>query len=132
MCGVTNFSHRERGTFRGTKTNMTQFDTEYSRLSELYKDIPTNKRELVDGLLDQAARHRVTLDELWSDICQNGRTEQRTRTNGEVSEVERDVSKIFTATDRAYQSIIKILNELLPSSSGGSKLDAFLKRNEDQ
>ena len=111
---------------------MTQFDTEYSRLSELYKDIPTNKRELVDGLLDQAARHRVTLDLLWEDICKNGRTEQRTRTNGEVSEVERDVSKIFTATDRAYQSIIKILNELLPSSSGGSKLDAFLKRNEDQ
>ncbi|MBO7206505.1 MAG: hypothetical protein J6W10_02710, partial [Kiritimatiellae bacterium] len=86
----------------------------------------------VDGLLDQAARHRVTLDLLWEDICKNGRTEQRTRTNGEVSEVERDVSKIFTATDRAYQSIIKILNELLPSSSGGSKLDAFLKRNEDQ
>lgn len=114
-----------------TKADKDEFTTEYERLSKLFADIPPNKRDLVDGLLDQAARHRVTLNECWADIVKNGRTEVRRKTNGEEAEVERDISKIFTATDRAYQSIMKILAELLPSSSGGSKLDAFLNNNED-
>lgn len=125
------FLSQEIGAFFSmTKNDNDSFKKEYERLSKLYENIPPNKRELVDGLLEQAARHRVTLDECWVDILENGRTEQRTRTNGEISEVERDISKIFTATDRAYQSIMKILTELLPNSSGGSKLDAFLKRED--
>lgn len=103
-----------------------QVKKEYNRLAKLYKDIPENKRELVDGLLDQAARMRVSLNLCWQDIAEHGRTELRTRTNGEETEVERDVSKIFTATDRSYQTIIKQLNELLPTVSGTSKLDSFI------
>lgn len=113
-----------------TKQNKDGFSSEYARLSELYDNIPDNKRKLVDGLIVQAARLRVTLDECWADILENGRTEQRTRTNGEVSEVERDMSKIFATADRSYQTIIKQLNELLPASTGGSKLDAFLKADD--
>ena len=119
------------GLFGVTKTDKDRFATEYERLSGLYENIPPNKRKLVDGLLEQAARHRVTLDECWADIMKNGRTEVRTRTGGEEVEVERDISKIFTATDRAYQSIMKLLNEMLPASSGGSKLDAFLNREDE-
>lgn len=126
------FLSKRMGDFLGmTKADKDEFTTEYERLSKLFADIPPNKRDLVDGLLDQAARHRVTLNECWTDIVKNGRTEVRRKTNGEEAEVERDISKIFTATDRAYQSIMKILAELLPSSSGGSKLDAFLNNNED-
>lgn len=112
---------------RKSKAELTPEVAEYNRIAALYAEIPANKRELVDGLLWQAARHRITLNELWADLLANGRTENRTRTNGETYEAERDASKIYTATDRSYQTIIKLLNDNLPAAVNTSKLDAFLE-----
>ena len=112
-------------------TNKKRVQAEHDRLAELYADIPENKRKLVEGLIDQAARMRVSLDICWEDIRKKGRTELQTKSNGAEAEVERDVSKIFTATDRSYQAIIKMLNDLLPSVSGVSKLDEFLGGGDD-
>lgn len=41
---------------------------EKERLQVLYKDIPSNKLKVVDGLIIQAARLRVMLDYMWEDI----------------------------------------------------------------
>lgn len=99
---------------------------EYDRLSVLYQNIPTNKRELVDGLLWQAARLRVSLDDLYEDLKQNGNTEMFKQANDGVEfPRERPESKIFATRDKSYLAIIKKLDELLPvqeKSSGFSKL----------
>lgn len=94
---------------------------EYDRLAVLYKNIAPNKRELVDGLLWQAARLRVSLNFLWADIKKNGETEIF-RQGADEFKRERPESKVFTARDRAYASIIKQLNELLPAGGALSKL----------
>jgi len=99
---------------------------EYERLSILYQTIPANKRALVDGLLWQAARLRVSLDDLYADLQKNGNTEMFKQANDGVEfPRERPESKIFSARDKSYLSIIKKLDELLPVQevkSGFSKL----------
>ncbi|PGT50190.1 hypothetical protein COD86_30945, partial [Bacillus cereus] len=45
---------------------------EKKRLQRLFKDIPPNKLKVVEGLIIQAARLRVLLDEMWVDISENG------------------------------------------------------------
>lgn len=100
---------------------------EYDRLSELYIRIPANKRALVDGLLWQAARLRVSLDDLYEDLKKNGNTEMFKQANDGVEfPRERPESKIFATRDKSYLAIIKKLDELLPVQevkSGFSKLD---------
>lgn len=101
---------------------------EINRLRKLYKPLPENQFALVEGLIVQAARLRVRLDDLWADIQENGETElfnQSEKT--EPYERRRPVAELFTATDKNYQAIIKLLDEKLPSSisSGKSRLGAL-------
>lgn len=108
-------------------TKKTREKDEYERLAKLYTDIPANKRELVDGLLWQAARLRVSLDDLWEDIKVNGSTEKFQQKNDGVEFMrERPESKIFVARDKNYLATIKKLDELLPAKSektGFAKID---------
>lgn len=100
---------------------------EYDRLSALYQKIPANKRDLADGLLWQAARLRVSLDDLYSDIQEHGNTEMfQQKYDGVSFPRERPESKIFATRDKSYLAIIKKLDELLPAQeqkSGFSKID---------
>lgn len=112
---------------KGTKASAKNREqSEYDRLSELYQNIPSNKRALVDGLLWQAARLRVSLDDLYEDLKKNGNTEMFKQANDGVEfPRERPESKIFATRDKSYLSIIKKLDELLPvqeKPSGFSKL----------
>ena len=111
---------------REKKTAKNREQAEYDRLSKLYEKIPENKRALVDGLLWQAARLRVSLDDLYEDLKVNGNTEMFKQANDGVEfPRERPESKIFGARDKSYLSIIKKLDELLPvqeKPSGFSKL----------
>ena len=108
------------------KTEKNRERLEYERLSVLYEKIPENKRKLVEGLLWQAARLRVSLDDLWEDIKENGNTEMFKQANDGVEfPRERPESKIFAVRDKSYLSIIKKLDEMLPAQevkSGFSKL----------
>ena len=108
------------------RTTKNREQKEYERLSKLYQNIPANKRELVDGLLWQAARLRVSLDDLYEDLKKNGNTEMFKQANDGVEfPRERPESKIFATRDKSYLAIIKKLDELLPVQekvSGFSKL----------
>lgn len=97
---------------------------EYERLKVLYKDIPANKKELVEGLLVEAARLKISLDELWEDLLTNGNTELNER----GKEVERVNSSIFTTRDKSYRATLKHLDSLLPA---GAKQSGFSKLDED-
>ena len=114
-------------TVKRTKTTTKDREkAEYDRIAVLYQNIPANKRVLVDGLLWQAARLRVSLDDLYEDLKKNGNTEMFKQANDGVEfPRERPESKIFATRDKSYLAIIKKLDELLPAqekSSGFSKL----------
>lgn len=97
----------------------------YNQLIDLYKDIPSNKKDLVDGLIREAARLKVSLDDLWEDIILNGNT----IVDDKGIEKERPTSAIFTSRDKSYRAAIKHLDSLLPA---GSKSSGFSKLDEDE
>ena len=99
---------------------------EIKRLDKIYAGLPPNQYAVAQGLIVQAARLRVRLDELWADITQNGETEMFTQSaQTDPYERERPAARLFTSTDKNYQAIIKQLNEMTPPSRKESKLEAL-------
>ena len=89
---------------------------EIERLAEIYRGLPPKQFALAQGLIIQAARLRVRLDKLWAELEEKGETEWFTQSEKtDPYERERPASRTFTATDKSYQSIIKQLNDMLPS-----------------
>lgn len=98
----------------------------FNDLMSLYEQVPDNKKKLCAGLIREAARLKVSLDELWEDIQQNGTTEIDSKGN----EKERVNSAIFTSRDKSYRACIRHLDSLLPSST--SKSSGFSKLDDDE
>lgn len=96
---------------------------EKNRLSRLFKDIPENKLKTVEGLIVQAARLRILLDEMWIDISENGDVELFSQSEKqEAYERERPMAKLFNSRDLSYQRIMKQLTDLIPEEkNGGNK-----------
>lgn len=94
----------------------------------LYSDLPENTRELYKGMIGEAARLKILCDELWADICENGKFEEWIKA-GEAYERERDASKAYRDANRLYQAIIKDLESKLPTKSDKSGL--FAKLGDD-
>lgn len=106
--------------------------SEIKRLSDIYKSLPPNQFAVAQGLIVQAARLRVRLNQLWEDIQKNGETEMFSQSDKtDPYERERPAARLFTATDKNYQSIIKQLNELTPPSPTESKLESLMKDDDE-
>ena len=94
-------------------------NSEIERLTEIYKGLPPKQFALAQGLIAEAARLRVRLDKLWEDLTENGEVEMFSQSeNTDPSERERPASRIYTATNKSYQSIIKQLNDMIPKDDG--------------
>jgi hypothetical protein len=97
------------------KTKEQRVTDEYKRLDRLFVDLPEQNRKAVDGLIVQAARLRVSLDDMWVYLCENGETEPFTQSvNTKPYDRLRPIALLFGQRDKSYQSIIKQLCEKLP------------------
>ena len=93
-------------------------NSEIKRLTEIYKGLPPKQFALAQGLIAEAARLRVRLDKLWEDLTENGEVEMFSQSeNTDPYERERPASRIYTATNKSYQSIIKQLNDMIPKDA---------------
>lgn len=100
------------------RPEMTPVEMEIARLSEIFADIPQDKRRVVEGLIAQAARLRILLDRAWEDIQTKGDTEMFSQSpNTEPYERERPVARLFNARDKNYQTTIKMLIDMLPEGA---------------
>ncbi|AQT56844.1 TPA: hypothetical protein ONV50_002047 [Enterococcus faecium] len=88
---------------------------EERRLNKLFKDIDKDKKKVVSGLITQAARLKILLDEMWIDISEKGDYELFSQSeNQKPYERERPVAKQYNSRDQAYQRVIKQLTDYLP------------------
>lgn len=95
---------------------------EKARLQKLYKDIPENQKKLTEGLLIQAARTRVLLNEMWVDITENGDYDMFSQSDKqEPYERERPIAKLYNSRNDSYCRIIKQLSDILPEEMTGNK-----------
>lgn len=87
---------------------------EIARLSAIYENLPPRELALAQGLIIQAARLRVQLDELTADIAENGLLELfRQSDKIEAYTRERPAAQLFAKLDKNYQTIINQLNGLI-------------------
>lgn len=97
------------------KARDTLVKKEKNRLNRLFKDVPKNKLKTAEGLIIQAARLRILLDEMWIDITENGDVELFSQSEKqEPYERERPIAKLYNSRDQSYQRIIKQLTDLIP------------------
>ena len=87
---------------------------EIDRLTEIYKGLPPKQFALAQGLIAEAARLRVRCNALWEDLQEKGEVELFAQGDQEPYERERPASRIYTAANKSYQSIIKQLNDMIP------------------
>ena len=90
-------------------------ESEIRRLKRLYTKLPPKRKALADGLIVQAARLRVRLDQLNAKIDEYGLTtyfQQSDKVEGFVKESAE--AALFVKMDKNYQSIMKQLTDMLP------------------
>ena len=99
---------------------------EIERLTGIYQGLPPKQFALAQGLIAEAARLRVRCDALWEDLQEKGEVELFSQGDQEPYERERPASRIYTAANKSYQSIIKQLNDMIPKdveTVGGLELN---------
>lgn len=97
-------------------------ESEVTRLKNIFKDIPKNQLDVVEGLITQAARLRILLDDNWKDILENGEYEKFSQSENQVPyDRKRPIVENYDNRDKTYQSIIKQLTDLLPRSKPDRK-----------
>lgn len=92
-----------------------RISAEMKKFKEIFKDIPDNKKELVEGLIQNAAFMRVTMLELQENIKNEGATLESMTGNGFIVIKENPASKIYTTMVSRYAVVIQQLQKLLPS-----------------
>lgn len=91
--------------------------TEVKRLTKIYKGLPPKQFALAQGLIAEAARLRVRCNQLWTDLQEKGEVELFSQGDQDPYERERPASRIYTAANKSYQSIIKQLNDMIPKDA---------------
>lgn len=88
---------------------------EKERLNSLFSDIPKDQLELAEGLIVQAARLRILLDDNWRDILENGEYEKFQQSKEQRPyDRKRPIVENYDNRDKTYKDIIKQLTDLLP------------------
>ena len=104
----------------------TRIKREYQRLLNIYSELPPKQLELLDGLIQNAAFMKVSLDDMQVDINKQGATD-------EYKNGREQFGTKASATISAYNSMIKnynaTMNELdkkVPAEKLGGRLEALL------
>ena len=102
--------------------------SEFNRLKKILENMPPNRYTVAEGLIREAARMRVLLDQTYADIEKNGRVEMFSQSEkAEPYERERPVVRQYMQANKNYQSIIKQLIDICPERAAGGKLETLLK-----
>ena len=102
---------------------------ETKRLQEIFNKIPRDKLSLVEGLIIQAARLRVLLDDNWKDIIENGEYEKFRQSENQIAyDRKKHIVENYDTRDKTYQAIIKQLTDLLPQNAKLDKKSKLLGR----
>lgn len=88
---------------------------ELKRLKKVFEKIPENSKKSTEGLLENAAFIRITLQDLALDLRENGVTEMFSQSEKAAPyERTRPSSDLYNKLIVSYQKITKQLTDLLP------------------
>lgn len=99
---------------------------EINKVKKLYKDFPKDKVKVLDGLINDVAFMKISLEEIRSDLVENGLTELFTQGTQEFNR-ERPEVKIYTTLIQRYSNVMKQLIDLLPEEEKKEQKDELLE-----
>ncbi len=107
-----------------TKSKVNIQDQEYQKLQNLFVDVPANKQELVEGLIQNASFMVATLSDLQKQIKKDGAIITAQNGNGFMVANENPAQKSYNTMINRYTALMKTLIEMLPDkASAKSKLE---------
>lgn len=97
-------------------------ETEVKKLQSLLENTPKTQLKVAEGLITQAARLRILLDDNWKDILENGEYEKFSQSENQVPyDRRRPIVENYDNRDKTYQLIIKQLTDLAPQGKPDRK-----------
>lgn len=101
-----------------------EIKNEISRLTRIFKDIKSNRKCTVKGLIEEAAYMKVTLKELKKSIDENGPIDEMPQGNYSILR-EHPALKSYNTMVQRYTTVIKELSNLLPKEQVKEVSDGF-------
>lgn len=99
----------------------TRVDEEIERLEEIFSTAPAKKMRTIKGLIVQAARLRVLLDDNWRDIAENGEYEMFSQAAHQIPyERKRPIVDTYDNRDKTYKDLMKQLYDMLPAEENAT------------
>lgn len=100
------------------RENRTEYvDKEIKRLKELFKEIPQEKVELVEKLIQNAGFMSATLEELMQTINEKGVKEEYKNGANQFGYKDSVEVKTYNSMIKNYMAVIKQLSDLLPTET---------------
>lgn len=93
-----------------------QIKKEITELNKLFADIPSEQKKLVEGLIQNAAFMRVTLEELQKEVVESGAIIRCQSGNGFDTIKDNPAQKAYTTMVSRYTQIIDKLQDFLPKT----------------
>lgn len=90
---------------------------ELRKLKRIFKEVPENKKKVVEKLMDNAAFMAEQLELLQEDIKEKGYISEYQNGENQWGTKKAPEIEIYTATIKNYSNIIKQLLELLPETA---------------
>lgn len=87
---------------------------EIAQLNKIFADIPSDQAKMVEGLIQNAAFMRITLEELQREVIENGAVIQCQSGNGFDTIKDNPAQKAYTTMVARYTQIINQLQTFLP------------------
>jgi len=107
-----------------------QIKKEMLKLKRLFKDLPKDKRQAAEGLIQEAAFMRVTLEETRYIIDQEGVIEYFEQ-GAQKFLREHPATKVYNTMINRYATVCKQLFEMVPDPEAGKQAEdelmAFVK-----
>src|SRR5690606_7254906 len=97
-----------------TEEKAKKIKAELTRLKKVFKDLPEDKRRIVDGLMQEAAFMRATLEETREIIDREGVID-RFEQGAQKFLREHPATKVYAAMINRYSAVVKQLIDLLPA-----------------
>lgn len=97
---------------------------EIKRLNQVYADLEGKKKQVAEGLIEEAAFMRVTLGQLKEMIDENGPIDEMPQGDYSILR-EHPAVKTYNTMIQRFTTVIKQLSELLPKESPPEEEDPF-------
>lgn len=104
---------------------------EINKLNNIFSDLPDDKKQLSEGLIQNAAFMHITLLELQKDVLSQGAMIRVQSGNGFDTIKDNPAQKAYTTMISRYSAVIDQLNKMLPSNAIQQKNDELLEFLKD-